>query len=570
MIKRKNATCKLKSAVSPNDGSQVQGDFDCETKVESDEYKNINFTDPESISISSNNPEISGVSENEDTQLSPLSTDKAIEETKEAKEKNETLTDLAEALDYSEEENKNKLPPTFIPEKLLLTDKPCSKGKFKIKGKFTSDVTEEMKFNLPLSYPTSKIKCKIDEAKANEEVEVNCKVEKSFKKIKSLVFENRLVKKKSKEMLFMSKKSFNLDEESKCENYYTYKLEKSKKRQKADFSFLSLGNFKPSRRAASFNMGIMKKPNVAFSPVKISILLNINLSSNLRHLQQIENIHLNVNCDISDESGDVANLNCNSGNLSGEPISLLLDNDDTEEISGVPEDADPSKDKYSLDLGDSNVLKTLNSLPTVTIESIDGSTCYKNGNYTLTGTFEGGSLNDASDVEVPFGYPDSAGLCQLKVNGNKVSMDCHNKEKFDVSTIMFEQKLVKDSEGNYIFKLNNYINQKQFACDISVNSVPLSSKESGDVKNNTNEEDKEKDKDNDSKSTRYNKFYKADNSGGLSGGAIAAIIICCIVVLAIIAAFIGLSRKGPQAPAEAVGTSSTLQNFEFNPQKNEF
>lgn len=419
-----------------------------------------------------------------------------------------------------------------------------------------------MTFNLPLSYPTSNIKCKIDEAKANEEVEVSCKVEKSFKKIKSLVIENRLLKKKCKEMLFISKKSFSLSEESKCENYNTYKLKKSKMRQKANFSFLSLGNFKPSRRAASFNMGIMRKPSITFAVVKISIIIKIKLSSNLRQLQQIEDLYLNVNCDISNESGDVANLNCNSDNLSGEPTSLLLDSDDIEEISGVPEDADPSKDTYNLDLTDSNVLKTLNSLPTVTIESIDGSDCYKYGNYTITGTFEGGSLNDTSDVEVPFGYPDSAGLCQLKVNGNKVSMDCHNKEKFDVSTIMFEQKLIKDSEGNYIFKLNNYTNQKQFACDISVNSVPLSSKEADDSKNNTNSN---------TKNSRYNSFFRAGSSNGLSGGAIAAIIICCVVVLAIIAALVGFSRKRVQPPVDStIGTSSTLQNFAFNPQKNEF
>jgi len=31
------------------------------------------------------------------------------------------LTDLTETLDYTEEENKNKLPPTFQPETLKLT-----------------------------------------------------------------------------------------------------------------------------------------------------------------------------------------------------------------------------------------------------------------------------------------------------------------------------------------------------------------------------------------------------------------------------------------------------------------
>ena len=137
---------------------------------------------------------------------------------------------------------------------------------------------------------------------------------------------------------------------------------------------------------------------------------------------------------ISNQEGNVTILDCNSDELSGTSAALLLDNDDIEDISGLPEDIDPSKSEYNLDLSDSNLLKTLNNLPNVTIKSIDGSTCYKYGNYTITGTYEGGSLKEISNVEIPFGSLDSSGLCQLKVNGNKVVIECHNKEKFDIST----------------------------------------------------------------------------------------------------------------------------------------
>ena len=47
-------------------------------------------------------------------------------------------------------------------------------------------------------------------------------------------------------------------------------------------------------------------------------------------------------------------------------------------------------------------------------------------------------------------------------------MDCKNKEKFPISTIMFDQTYVKDDDGNILFKLNNYINQKQFCCDVGI------------------------------------------------------------------------------------------------------
>ena len=552
--KEKDATCKLRSDVSPSAGRQIQGDFDCQTTIESYEYSRIDFTDPETISISTNNPEVSGVSEQEDTKLSPLSTDIEINETIAAQEQNEiTLTDLSVTLDYSEEENKNEFPPAFQPESLKLTSKMCSRGKFKIIGKFSTDITEQLVFNLPLSYPTTNVKCKVDEARAYEDVEVSCKIGKAFRKVSSLVIENRLIKKKNKEILFITQKSFKLDEEYKCESYNTYKLEKSKKRQMSSFSFISLSNYQTSRRVSRFNMGIMKKPEAQFTVMEISVIITIRASSNLRLLQQTQDSYLSVNCDISNQYGNVANLDCSSDELSGTPVSFLLDNDDIENISGLPEDPDPSISTYNLDLSNLVLLKTLNNLPTVTIESIDGSTCYKYGNYTITGTYEGGSLKDTSNIDIPFGSPDSSGFCQLKVNGNKVVMDCHNKEKFDVSTIMFEQRLIKDSEGNFLFNLNNYTNQKQFACDISVNSILPSSKTNEDntnnktntntypnTNNNTNNSSTEKepnksDEDESTDNTKiFNKGKYKKGSSGLSGGALAAIIICCIIILAII------------------------------------
>ena len=58
-----------------------------------------------------------------------------------------------------------------------------------------------MTFNLPLAYPTFFIKCKVDKEKANEEVK--CKLEKAFKKVSSLIIENRLLKKKRVKKWFL-------------------------------------------------------------------------------------------------------------------------------------------------------------------------------------------------------------------------------------------------------------------------------------------------------------------------------------------------------------------------------
>ena len=47
-------------------------------------------------------------------------------------------------------------------------------------------------------------------------------------------------------------------------------------------------------------------------------------------------------------------------------------------------------------------------------------------------------------------------------------MKCKNQEKFSVSTIIFDETYVKDTEGNIMFRLNNYIYQKQFACEVGI------------------------------------------------------------------------------------------------------
>ena len=47
-------------------------------------------------------------------------------------------------------------------------------------------------------------------------------------------------------------------------------------------------------------------------------------------------------------------------------------------------------------------------------------------------------------------------------------MKCENQEKFPVSTIIFDQTYIKDTEGNILFKLNNYIYQKQFSCEVGI------------------------------------------------------------------------------------------------------
>ena len=549
----KTSICTLQRDVEPKDGQPAQGDFQCNAILDEKEYKEIDLTNTESVKISSDNEEIAGVSDLEEDQISPLATDKAISETNAIKE-SENITELAECLDYSLEENKEKIPPSLEISSVENIKELGPKGKFRIRGKFSSNINQEMTFNLPLSFPTTSIKCKVYEARADEEVEIICKVQKGFKLVKSFVIEKRMIKRRFKEMVLVKSKSFNLGSESlACENYNIKKYERAKGKQKLNLSFLQLSRFRPQGRKFGFFLGLTRKNNEEFKSMRFSVKVKVRSSSNLRRLDEdllvLDDII--IACDVISSTSTAGGLNCQSeSEASGTPVGMEIDPDNLE-VAGLPDNADPSVLNNAVDYSNENNLKKVDELPIVTIDSIESSNCEVNGEYTIKGSFEDGTLEEASDVEIPFGSPDSSGLCDIKVNGKEVTMECNNKEKFDKSSILFEQTVIQDSKGKEIFILSNYTNQKSFGCGISVKSdSPISNK-----------------------NTAYNQPIMKTGSNGLSGGTIAAIIICSIIALAIIAGIIILAKNGKFSSKPPVdqtfGNNSTLNKFTIEPNPNE-
>ena len=257
--KEKLGKCTLKNDVSPKSDEQVQGDFNCEFTLDNDEYENMDFTDTESVKISPYNEEISGVSDLEKDEVSPIATDKAIEETKDAHNKNKNVPDLADCVDYSLDENKILIPPAFEIHELINQHQCDKKGKIKLKGRFSSDIRKEMHFFLPLSFPASKIKCKVYETSDNFDVEVNCKIQQEFEFINSFVLEERMIKNRHKEMVFIKSKRLDFDTPSHCENYNKKKYKLANKRYEADYSYLQLSKFEPVGKKSGFFMGLTKK-----------------------------------------------------------------------------------------------------------------------------------------------------------------------------------------------------------------------------------------------------------------------------------------------------------------------
>ena len=194
--KEKVANCTFinnNNNTESNDGKQVQGDFKCDVIVDNGEYTNINFTNVESIKISPDNEQISGISELDNNQTSPLATDIAINETKNNNDANSTV--LSECIDYYKVEN--KIPPSLEITNINTISDFNEKGKLRFIGKLSEDINETMVFEIPLAFPSTKLKCKVVKAKANKTVEIICKVQKEFKLAKTFVFEPRIIKKKT-------------------------------------------------------------------------------------------------------------------------------------------------------------------------------------------------------------------------------------------------------------------------------------------------------------------------------------------------------------------------------------
>ena len=558
--KEKDVKCTLRNNIVVSGRIPSQGIFDCEKifeKDEEEEYKGIKFNDAQSIKISSNNSEIGGIDEVEGN-LSPLATDEAINKTKARKQANETLTDLAECIDYSEQEEIIN-PPILDIINIENFDRQCPKGKLTLRGKFSSQIREEITFDLPLSYPQLEIKCKVNEAKINEEVEIPCKIQKKFKLVEELVIEPRLVKKKHKEVLYVRSGKLPINQKGVCEDYNMINYLRTQRRKNAKFSFLQLSHFWPKGPKPNFFMALARTSQEAkfseFASKPIKIIVKIIRINTLRQLDnEVKEEDLKANCVIKNEATEACGFNCSTEvNENDDVKGMELDQDQENELAGLPEEAYPIN-LFTIDYSSTENLKLIDQLQKLTIKEINGTACEENGIYTIIGEIKG--LKNNSIFEIPFSSPDSSGLCSIKnVIGDNVTIECHNKEEFTTSHILFEPSIIKDSDGNPLFILNdNRANFEPFACSISDNSVL--------PPNSTLDENKE------STSTKYYKYERNSESSGLNGGAIAAIVLSIIALIAITVGLIFYFKRITKPPINQVIMASTLDHINESPSQN--
>ena len=537
----KEAKCVLQNDVTVGSSGLAQGDFNCEVTLEDSEYKNLNISNPYAITISPDNVAISGCSGLDKEESSPKATDNAIEETK-----NES-SELAKTLDYSLDENKNNVPSILKINNITDLNKCDSKGKFKLKGVLSSDIDDKMTFDLPLAFPKTNIKCEIEAAKKDQEIDIYCKVQKGFTNVNTFIIESRLLKKKSKELLFITNKKIEFTQEYDCDNFNTIKFQKAKTQKSLPYTFLQMSRPQNMDPSMLFFMTLMKKASqTSFADIILNIDVIIQKSSTLRLLQQTSDIeNLEVNCKVKESSTTSGSYGCSSTQSLGGNITKVEINDNS--IGEVPElitvETNPSID-YTLKTN----LEKLDSLPSINITDFDGDECDTSGQWTITGDITG-TLSSADNITIQLSNPDSSGLCKLTVNNNKATIVCENAEEFSTSTIMISPQIVNDKYGTTsLFKISNtYTSPYQYSCVISndwsiphlesiTNSTP-SVPSTTSTTNYPNTTIPETD-------IGQGVTFRKKDSSGLSGGAIAGIVIASVVVVVAVVVLIILGKKG--------------------------
>ena len=541
----KPINCILEDSVN----SQAQGKFLCSVdKTKNAEWKNTNMNNI-SISISPNNDMISGVSDLDETTSNPAKTDEKIAKSKEKSDKNEAFNPLEDIIDYySDEVEVNTLTLEDIN-----MEKCNTSGILTLTGTFSNDIEESVNFDLPLTYPSAEIKCELNSVQKNVKTDIKCKTKSEISSMQNIIIESRMIKKRNKELFNFQAKTFNLSEETTCENYDTIKKQLIAKRQTTGIFFGFIGKISLIDQIIKFFMVLTRKSSKIEFEDPYTFISQFKFSTRryLRTLDEVTYSDIEINCDLNNSlTLDLTGgYNCASekDNYKGTPKSLEVDSELEEGISGIEKINSPTNS--TLDYSNKNNLQKIDNLPIITIDGINGDTCSDDGQFNITGTISDVSnLKDSyTDVEITLSSPESTGLCEVEIDKSDKSiiMTCQNADKFDMSQIIIDRSLIQDSDGNYIFVLDSYTSAEQFACEISPNSVKITDSSSTDNSDSTSSDstsDTDSKKSDESEGNNFSRSKKS--SGGLSGGAIAAIAVACVVAVAVIGVLIALIKNG--------------------------
>lgn len=519
------ADCKLNSfiplnSLNPNYG---QVNYICE----------VNHNDiAEDLEIISSD-EILGLNGDlEDYQKSPNKTDQKIEETK----KEPTL---GKVCNFSSTSDFYEIPPTF--EISSMDFEKCNdKGKIKVSGKFNQKIEKKFDFTIPLSYPSSSIKCNAPNIDANREVDIDCKVQKDFYNVEQIIIEPRIIKKKNQEVIFIKNNYTYKEKKMTCSNYNTLQKKIEEEKKKKPYTFLQTNNFIPSPLGIFFRILIYfyEKDNFPKTiPVMVSTRKKLSTLRNLDDSQEEDEI--NCITGDNDKNSQIKGYNCTSEKIKASNAKdfedFYLESDDVPGLyeynsnpiltdSDIKKGVTPNLDKVT----------EIDDFKNPKIEEDNSSNCTNKGIFIIDGELSNKALaSKLKEFEIHYSNPpDSYSLCNFNY---KYYMECHNAEAFEEQYI----DINKQTLGNGALYFHGTRSNETFTCIISSNSVNWEP-----TGNNTEFEN--------------SYFNKKSSSGGLGGGAIAAIVIISVAVLIGVGILIALIKNGVIFSSKPEEINSTI------------
>ena len=531
----KEITCSFNSLDEISNAKKYQVNFDCAVDGACNDIQLISSEDVTGIN-----------SDLEECQKSPKQTDEEI-----AKTEGEDDLSVGKLYNFSLPKYKNIFPPTLDLEKVE-SDLCTKHGKLTLTGTFDMDIQKDYDFDLSLSYPSSTIKCTAPRALKGVKVPISCKVQKEFTDSSQFIIEQMTVKKKYKEALFIN--SFKFDKSISCSNFNKLNEEKLQKKKESKYTFIQMNNFKPAARP-TFNLFIHSLEKIALNTkIIVTVFLNLNKRLRLRNLEEVETT---AECTANSQSSDTGNIKFGCIVIGNQDLSSAEGlNIESNEISGIPDLADPAKTDIEIKEGtvpDYNNEEVFNiELPVINSAEIDGDSCAEDGTFKIVNgvsTQDITKTDDINNFDLKLSNPISSAFCNItSINNKKINFNCGSKDSFDINTVSIERQYIQKG-NNTLFILNSAEAQEPFSCIITSNyqieaisaiindQLGNTTESSGDPNQPTNETDNEISK-------RYNYYHKNGGSSGLSGGAIAAIIIVCCAAVVIIGVLFGLIKSG--------------------------
>ena len=537
----KDITCSSENNVNPADGDYAQVIFNCKADVELDNLNKV-------VIISSN--DVSGLENIQDYQKDPNETDYYINNTKDNSE-----SGVGKVIDYSQ---KSSYVP-ILEITSINTNKCINKGKITIKGVFNQDITKKFDFEIPLSYPSSTIRCTAPITKRRVKVSITCKIQKEFYSKEKIIIEPRIIYQKHKELLYIKKYSSS-EKDINCADFNQLEKETSSKKYYSNYTFIQTNNFNiPNPGKITFRIIIYIKQSIIDYEEKLPVKISYNKRhSTLRNLDDDDEIEdeideINADCDL-DKKSELGYYNCSaSAEISNksEVTNFYIESDDISglfEGSSNPIETDQLiENNKTINFNDDT---NFNNIINLKISSINKDSCDQKGKFTITGDINKSIPDDISNFYIDYlNPPDIGAICSFDdKNAGDFTMTCFNEDDFVYEKIIIDNQLV----GGKIL-INKAISNESITCQIGDNFTAGSEYLSieGDPEESQNSTI--------SDNGVGNQYYsKTKSSQGLSGGAITAIVIVSAFVLIGVGVLIALIKNGVFSPKPPINNSTSI------------